>query len=462
MSNWLRHRTWRISWALTAGIGLAVVVTGLSSGWLVYSLAQRTLIQEGIQEIAMTAKISAKKLMQEYQLHPTRATVEDLSDLASGHLYLLLANQNGGFVGASGPIPPFIPHTVMPSKLVQSSGWIRFHATPYVYAGVPLIIHGHSRELIVVDGLDRTAALLSALRTALLFGELLLALSSTLAVVLIVRQLTDPLRSLEAVAGTVTLNRENSQHVEIASNLTEVVSLTDSFNNMLNRLMNAQERERQFTSHAAHSLRTPIHLIRGYARSLSQWGHDDPEIRHRTLKALARESQAMETLVDRLLQLSRVEQNHHVSLRRIAVEPYLKKILPNLRDCCPHHPLSLEFAHPDIPDIVSEPDLLEVVLRTLVENADAYADKGTAVILFVVVLPEVRSVRIGVVNQGPDLSSDSQAHLFDRFYRAHQPASSQHFGLGLAIADSIVTRIQGRWTIQSHHGRNTFAVDLPT
>lgn len=460
MINAFKQRTWRISWALMVGIGLAVVVAGLSSGWFVYSLAQSTLVQEGIQEITMTAKTSTKKLMEEYHQHPTRAAVEDLNDLAAGHLYLLLVTQDGNFIGSSGPMPPFLPQNGW-TNTTASSGWLRFQGTPYVFASAPLMLEGHRRRLIVVDGLDRTAALLSALRTALLFGELLLVLSSTLAVVLIVRQLTDPLRSLEEVAGTVTLNRKNGQHVEISSNLTEVVSLTDSFNEMLDRLLSAQERERQFISNAAHSLRTPIHLIRGYARTLSQWGHDDPENRHRALKALARESQAMETLVNRLLQLSRVEQDHPPQLQRMAVDQYLRKILPNLRDTCLHHPLTLDITQADIPDILSEPDLLEVVLRTLVENADAYADPDTPVVLFVTPLLDSRRVRIGVINHGPDISQDSLAHLFDRFYRAHQPASSQHFGLGLAIANSIVSRIQGRWAIESHHHQTIFAVDLP-
>ncbi len=459
MIKGLTKRTWRTSWALMVGIGAAVVIAGLSSGWFVYSLAQSTLIQEGLQEIRTTANLSAKKLLQESRLHPTRAAVEDLNDMASGHLYLLLVNKSGHFIGSSGSMPAVLPRNGWNSR-TPSSGWFRFRNTPYVFASSSIVLNGRTCHLIVVDGLDRTGALLSVLRTALLFGGMLLILSSMLVVVLIIRQLTGPLRALEEAAGTVTLTRPNGQHVAIPSNLTEVVSLTESFNHMLDRLSSAQERERQFISNAAHSLRTPIHIIRGYARTLSQWGHDDPEARHHALKALARESEAMETLVNRLLQLSRVEQENPPCIQRVAVTPYFHAILPNLRDTCLHHPLTLDIAS-DVPDIGSEPDLLEVVLRTLVENADTYADPDSPVRVFVKPLAETHRVRIGIINQGPEISPDGLAHIFDRFYRARQPASSQHVGLGLAIANSLVVQIQGRWVVESREHQTMFAIDLP-
>ncbi|WP_084661666.1 sensor histidine kinase [Sulfobacillus thermosulfidooxidans] len=459
MTKRFRRPTWRISWALMIGIGAAVILAGLSSGWFVYSLAKSTLIREGIQEIVTTSKTSALKLMEENHQHPTRVPVEDLNDLASGHLYFLLLTPRGRFVGSSGPMPPAVPQQGWVNA--GASGWFNFDGTPYVFADAPLILDGRHRDLIVVDGLARTASLLSTLRKALVFGELLLVISSILAVIIIVRRVTDPLRSLEEATETVTLNRKTGQHVVISSNLTEVVSLTESFNGMLDRLLKAQERERQFISNAAHSFRTPIHIIRGYIHTLTQWAHHDPQSRSEALKALARESQAMETLVDRLLQLSRMEQDDPPPLHPLEVLPYLQKILPNLRDTCLHHPLTLDLTTQEIPDILSEPDLLEAVLRILVENADTYADDNTAVTLFVIPLMATRRVRIGVLNQGPEISEDTLAHLFDRFYRAGQPASSQHFGLGLAIAHNIVMRIKGQWVIESALHRTIFAIDLP-
>ena len=435
------------------------MVAGLSSGWFVYSLAKATLIREGIQEITVTGTLSAQKLAQEYRRHPARAPVEDLTDLAAaGHLYVLLESSDGRFDGSSGPLPPIVPQ---PGWIgAGPSGWLEWRGIPYVFSVTPLSL-GHRRQrLVIVDGLDRTASLLSTLRTALVLGEILLMLISILAVALIVRQVTDSLRSLEAAAETVTFQGKYHERVVLRSNLSEVVSLTNSFNRMLGRLLSAQERERQFISNAAHSLRTPIHVIRGYVNTLNQWGRDDPESRHQALKVLARESLAMETLVSRLLQLSQAEQGDPPALQPLAVIPYLEKILPNLRDTCPHHPLTFDLRGRHLPDVLSEPDLLEAVLRILVENADTYADPESPVVLAASPLAGGLGVRIAVVNQGPHIPPLELHRLFDRFYRA-QGDSSGHYGLGLAIANSIVARLQGRWAIESRLGRTTFAVDLP-
>ncbi len=453
-------RSWRISWALMVSIGAAVIIAGLSSGWFVYSLAKTTLIREGIGEITVTGTMSAQKLAQEYRRHPARAPVEDLTDLAAaGHLYVLLESSDGRFVGSSGRLPPVVPQ---PGWIgAGPSGWLEWRGVPYVFSVTRLSLGDRHRRLVIVDGLDRTASLLSTLRTALFLGEVLLMVISILAVALIVRQVTDPLRSLEAVAETVTFQGKHHERVVLRSNLSEVASLTNSFNRMLDRLLSAQERERQFISNAAHSLRTPIHVIRGYVHTLNQWGRDDPESRHQALKALGRESLAMETLVSRLLQLSQVEQGDPPALQPLAVSPYLEKILPNLRDTCPHHPLILDIRDRHLPDVRSEPDLLEAVLRILVENADTYAYQDTPVVLAVDPLAGGLRVRLAVVNQGPQIPPPELNRLFDRFYRARQGDSSGHYGLGLAIANSIVARIQGSWAIESRLGRTTFAVDLP-
>lgn len=447
--------TFRIAWALVIAIGLAVLVAGFSSSRFVYALARSTLINQSIQEMSQTAQNSAKKLTEESRQHPGRSPVEDLNDLSSGHLYLLLVSRGGHFIGSSGTLPPTMPAAGW--SHAAPSGWFIYHHVPYVFAIASIHLSGHTDRLIVADGLVRTASLLSTLQSALTFGEILLIISSILAVIIIVGNVTKPLRALETAAETITLNE---QPIAIQSSITEVISLTNSLNRMLERLSTAQERERQFISNAAHALRTPIHIIRGYTRSLNFRGDTNKELHAQAIKVLMHESQAMETLVERLLQLSRMDQGQPPVLANVPLRPFLHSIFPYLRDTCLHHPLSLSLAPNFSLNINSEPDLLHMVLRILVENADAYADPDTPVILFATPLSPT-TVRIGVTNQGPNIPDDTRAQLFERFYRANQPASSQHFGLGLSIADAIVRQLGGQWSITSQQHTTQFAIDCP-
>lgn len=453
------HR-WRISSALIAGISLVMIAIGVTFGWFVFSVSQGILIHKGIQQTTATARSVAASLRQESRAPRSTPITQDLNDLPAGQLYLLLTTGNGKFIASNRPLPPLPPKTQWMHP--GSSGWFRFHDIPYVFTIRPLALGGGVRRLVVVDGLVRTASLLTVLRWALITGEALLILSSIVAIMLVVRLLTDSLQSLERWAGTITLNTCDSRPVTRSSRITEVVSLAATLNAMLDRLRSSQERERQFIANAAHSLRNPIHAIRGYSRMLSrQYAH--AEARREALTALARESQAMATLVDRLLQISRLDQDESLpSLVPFAIVACVRSLFPALCDACLHHELMLQHETPESVLVVSDPELLEIILRILVENADAYADPGTPVVIFIRPGPTADRVRIGVLNQGPEIPPANIDRLFDRFYRSRQEHSSGHFGLGLAIADSLVQRIRGQWAVESHHHQTIFAIDLPS
>ncbi len=460
MSRRLRGRSWRISWVLTIGIECALVFAVLGSGIFVYSLVGNTLISQGIDEVGFSARVSAGKLASEYKSHPNRAPVEDLAYLAvSGSKYVLLATNHGRFIGASGTKPPISP--VRGWTNVGSSGWIRYRGIPYLFASAPIKV-GHVRwRVIFIEGQSHIASLLYTLRIALALGSLVLVMSTLAAVTLIVRRVIDPLRELEEVARTVTLNVDKAAFTTVHSRLSEVKSLADSFNNMLERLSQAQLREREFISNAAHSLRTPIQVIQGNLESLGRRLIGHPDLARQDLKALTRESQAMATLVDRLLQLSRAESDSPPRMEQLDIVRCLERMAGNLRDLCMHHAFVLQTEKLDQRNVMTDPVLLEAVLRVLVENADVYSASESTVVVFVASSKDPCMIRVGVQNQGNPIPRDVLGEIFERFYRGKMAASSDHYGLGLAIADSIVRRIGAKWAIKSDQDSTVFAIDLP-
>lgn len=460
MSRGLGARTWRISWVLTIGIEFALVLAVLGSGIFVYSSEGNTLISQGIDEVVFSARVSAGKLTSEYRSHPNRAPVEDLAYLAvSGSEYVLLATNQGRFIAASGTKPPISP--VRGWTNVGRSGWIRYQGIPYLFASAPITVGNVRWKVIFVEGQSHIASLLYTLRIALALGGIVLVMTTLAAVTLIVRRVTNPLRELEKAARTVTLGVDKAAFPNVRSRLSEVKSLTESFNNMLERLSQAQLREREFISNAAHSLRTPIQVIQGNLESLAQRLIGHPGLGSQNLKALTRESQAMATLVDRLLQLSSAESDSSPRMERLDVVGYLERIAGNLRDLCMHHPLVLQTQDLDQRNVMTDPVLLEAALRILAENADAYSSPGSTVVVFAASSKDPYIIRVGIQNQGTPIPPDDLEEIFQRFYRGKRAASSDHYGLGLAIADSIVKRIGAKWNIRSDEDSTVFAIDLP-
>lgn len=105
---------------------------------------------------------------------------------------------------------------------------------------------------------------------------------------------------------------------------------------------------------------------------------------------------------------------------------------------------------------------LRQVVDVLLDNARKYSNPGGKT---VVQLRREgrRKCLLAVSNPGPEIAPQDLPRLFRRFYRCDRVRTpSDSFGLGLAIAQSMVLRHRGRIWAQSRQGINTFYVELPT
>ena len=112
--------------------------------------------------------------------------------------------------------------------------------------------------------------------------------------------------------------------------------------------------------------------------------------------------------------------------------------------------------------VTGDPEQLRRVVRTLLDNATKYADQGTPVRVGLV--RDGRRAVLRVNNLGETIAPKDLEHLFDRFYRtddARERQSSGGFGLGLAIAKSLVESMGGQIRVRSSDGEGTtFEVTL--
>lgn len=446
----------RISTALMWAIGTALVMASIGAGVFVYQLARGTLIQQGQHEVVTIAAAMQTRLTAEAKAHPGQTPIEDLGDMVTGQRYVLLTTPAGIPIASSGPLPPVSPRQGW--SQIAGTGWLNgesVHSVPFVFTKIAVPIAHHVDVLVVVSPLYRTAALLGVLKSSLLAGDAMLIMSGLCAVIIIVKQLTDPLKDLENEAQRITAASKGlGDMLTVRTQFGEIQSLVDSFNCMLKQIFAAQEREREFLSNAAHALRTPIQVLVGYANSLGHW--ESSEDRHAAIAAIVRESHAMAALIDRLLELSRTTAFVRPNLEPVAVRAFLEQTFPDLRDVCMHHVLEyIGIGSPDV-TIDADPLLIETTLRILLENADYYATPDTPVTLRLII--SSRDVTIQVENVGSEISLEDQSHLFERFYRGHQPASSEHVGLGLSIADAMVSAMGAAWKIESHDGKTSFGI----
>ena len=218
-----------------------------------------------------------------------------------------------------------------------------------------------------------------------------------------------------------------------------------------------------FVSMVSHELRNPLATIRGFGQLL----RDRPESlgdeqRQQAYDVIVRQVDRMASLVDNVLDVSRLESDTF-SYAFVAYEParLIAETAQEARGGWRQHQIVVD-AHDGLPPARGDADRLKQVLLNLVSNACRYSAEGTTVTL------RARSngadVRIDVADEGPGIPPESLPLLFNRFARLRTPDAQKvrGTGLGLYISRRIVEAHGGRITVESEPGRgSTFSVAVP-
>lgn len=212
-----------------------------------------------------------------------------------------------------------------------------------------------------------------------------------------------------------------------------------------------------FVANASHELRTPLASIIGFVETLVDEGDAvDPETRTRFLGTVLKESRRLQTLVDDLMSLSRIEaEKHDQPSERLELNGLVAQAA---RDSGRPEDRSRIILHKaDQPILIrGDRQQLEQMVRNLVDNALKYGDPSSDVT--VTIEPcDGHFAEISVTDRGEGIAPEHLPHLTRRFYRT-DPGRSRAAGgtgLGLAIVKHIVERHRGRLDIRSRLGEGT-------
>ncbi|MXP25077.1 two-component sensor histidine kinase [Altererythrobacter indicus] len=212
-----------------------------------------------------------------------------------------------------------------------------------------------------------------------------------------------------------------------------------------------------FVANASHELRTPLASIIGYIETLSDEGESaDPKMVAKFHNTVLREARRLQTLVNDLMSLSRVEaEKHEAPSERLYLGPLAQQAA---RDGAGPNRLERVIYTPSETPLLIRGDRqqLEQLVRNLVDNALKYGaqDENVTVDLF---LDSSNMAVLKVQDRGEGIAPEHLPHLTRRFYRT-DPGRSRMAGgtgLGLAIVKHIVERHRGRLDITSKRGEGT-------
>ncbi|MCU1692091.1 MAG: histidine kinase [Frankiales bacterium] len=283
-----------------------------------------------------------------------------------------------------------------------------------------------------------------------------------------VRRSLRPLTTVEQTAEAIAAG-DLSVRVPVAGPRTEVGSLATSFNSMVDRFETAygaqqrseaearasEERMRRFVGDASHELRTPLTSIRGFAELYRQGAVSAKDL-PRVVQRIEDEAARMGLLVEDLLLLARLDQQRPLERTRVDLLTVAADVVHDAAAVTGHAVRLLPPQGPP-PVVLGDDARLRQVLGNLVANATTHTPAGTTV--EVALTGDDATVVLEVRDDGPGMSPDVAARVFERFYRADssrtRSASATGSGLGLSIVAALVAAHGGSVAVDSEVGRGT-------
>jgi two-component system OmpR family sensor kinase len=249
----------------------------------------------------------------------------------------------------------------------------------------------------------------------------------------------------------------------------EIDGLAESFNGMLERLEQSfaaeretQEKMRRFIADASHELRTPLTSIHGFLEVLLRGAVNQPEQLDKALKSMHSESLRLNKLVHDLLLLSKMDRTPHNHLEPGLLDQVITAMEPQLRILAGTRQLDLEIE----PNLRSKYDIDQIkqVILNLFQNAVQHTDPEQGKIAITLQQRDL-GIELAIRDNGPGISPDHLAHVFDRFYRSDSARARKDggAGLGLSITKAIVESHGGTINVVSQEGFGCiFQVWLPS
>ena len=246
-----------------------------------------------------------------------------------------------------------------------------------------------------------------------------------------------PLHSFASQVERVQMNNLADMRIDEDA-LAEFKQLSQSFNQMLERLNDAFAAQRQFTGNAAHELRTPLALLQA---QLELFSAEHPDMQPETaefLSLLREQTERLTRLTKTLLEMSNLRQV--ARNERIRLAPMIEEIFTDLAPLSDKCGVTLTAEGDGI--MTGSDALIYRLIFNLTENAVKYNRPGGSVRVSVAQEPEKLLIRVS--DNGCGIPEEYQQSIFQPFFRVDKSRSREYGGAGLGL--SLV------WEIADIHG----------
>ena len=349
---------------------------------------------------------------------------------------------------------PAVPNQVLAD--IVSQGNTRLKKDNTFYAG-KLFNYPEGKVIFIVSAIDPYGFNeLANLQRILIIG----LISSLFIVYLIGRRFSyhtfKPVRKIIHKVNGITASNLHLR-LESYDGQDEIAELTQTFNNMLDRLETAFETQNNFVSNASHELRTPLAVIKGEAELALKNINEPIASQQKSLAEILRSAQSLQDILTSLLGMAQSgfdgKKQNWETIRADELVWQIKETVDHIN---PDNKLRIDLsglpAELDHLMIEGNVNLLQLALNNIALNACKYSDNKQVILK---VLSENSSVVFSVKDEGIGIPQTEVQHIFEPFFRASNTGKYKGHGVGLPLALNIVRLHKGSIAIQTKEDEGT-------
>jgi two-component system, OmpR family, sensor histidine kinase CreC len=321
-----------------------------------------------------------------------------------------------------------------------------------LYVAAPIYRNGHvDGVLTVVEPTASIEAFLQLARPAFVRAGLLTIGVAALLSLALSYLLTRPIHRLARYADGIRLGK----HPPFPRlGRTEIADLGLALRRMQEALEGRQYAE-EYVQTLTHELKSPLSAIRGAAELLQEGM--PPQQQARFLANIRTEAERIARIVDRMLELARLENRREKpEMEPVELDALTRTVAESHEPLLAAKDLKMEIAAPDRLTLNGNAFLLHQALENLVQNAIEFSPRGGTV--RVEVIPEGDRVRIAITDQGPGIPDFALDRIFDRFYSLGRPdTGKKSTGLGLNLVREVAKSHGGAVRVVNREGGGVLA-----
>jgi heavy metal sensor kinase len=429
-----------------------------------YWIAVREALQQARDQGLLYRMAGLRHFLVDLQQNGDRSVAEGLAEISElGDLYQVY-DSNGTLIARSSGLarhqsPQRPPRDLGSDIRYETGGTSGF---PLRLAWQRVMIGGQMLTLGTADPERKYGSVLTAFTTVLLFSIPLILAAATVCGVWLGRRALVPVARITDDARAIS-ESNLSARLAVPDSRDELQHLSETLNEMLERIERSFTRTQQFTSDASHELRAPMTLIYTAAQYSLRRERSREELLD-SMRKILRESHRTAALIDDLLLLARGDAGRETAqMEALDAAALLRETAEEARSIASARDIDVVLQLDTDQLLVKGDDAkLRRLFLILADNAVKYSPAGGSVTI------RARAggsdAVISVTDTGIGIAAGDLPHIFERFWRADRVRSRETggSGLGLAIARQIADQHGARIHVQSEPGQGSvFTVRLP-